>query len=85
MGINLEKMRAKLANLRGNGNDDNNFWRPSDGDQDIRIVPTPDGDPSRRCGSTTTLETTLAFYAPSATLAIRAPCAISLLSYGARV
>ena len=45
MGINLEKMRAKLANLRGNGNDDKNFWRPSDGDQDIRIVPTPDGDP----------------------------------------
>ena len=46
MGINLDKMREKLASLRGDGNSSNDtFWRPEDGDQDIRIVPTPDGDP----------------------------------------
>jgi len=45
MGINLEKMRAKLANVRGNGGDKDAFWRPIDGEQSIRIVPTPDGDP----------------------------------------
>lgn len=46
MGINLDAMREKLATLRGEGtSSDNVFWRPSDGDQDIRIVPTADGDP----------------------------------------
>ena len=45
MGIDLEKMRAKLATLKGQGGDRDNFWRPEDGNQDIRIVPTPDGDP----------------------------------------
>jgi len=46
MGINLDKMREKLAALRGEGNNrDSVFWRPEDGEQDIRIVPTADGDP----------------------------------------
>ena len=45
MGINLDKMREKLSFLRGEGNSDSVFWRPEDGDQDIRIVPTADGDP----------------------------------------
>jgi len=45
MGINVEKMRAKLANVRGEGGDRDTFWRPSDGEQSIRIVPTSDGDP----------------------------------------
>tara|TARA_R110000824_G_scaffold4504_6_gene21805 strand:+ start:195 stop:992 length:798 start_codon:yes stop_codon:yes gene_type:complete len=45
MGINLDKMRAKLATLKGQGGDRDNFWRPEDGTQAIRIVPTPDGDP----------------------------------------
>ena len=45
MGINLDKMREKLATLKGNGGDRDSFWRPEDGNQDIRIVPTPDGDP----------------------------------------
>ena len=46
MGINLDKMRAKLAALRGEGKSgDSVFWRPAEGDQDIRIVPTADGDP----------------------------------------
>ena len=46
MGINLDKMREKLAALRGEGKGgDSVFWRPEDGEQDIRIVPTADGDP----------------------------------------
>ncbi len=46
MGINLDKMREKLAALRGEGKSgDSVFWRPAEGDQDIRIVPTADGDP----------------------------------------
>jgi hypothetical protein len=45
MAINLDKMREKLATVRGENRDKDNFWRPDDGDQDIRIVPTADGDP----------------------------------------
>ena len=45
MGIDLEKMRAKLATLKGQGGDRDNFWRPEDGESNIRIVSTPDGDP----------------------------------------
>jgi len=46
MAINLEKIRARKVALetRG-GNGKNNFWRPTDGEHTIRIVPTPDGDP----------------------------------------
>jgi hypothetical protein len=46
MGIDLSKMRAKLDAVqnRGNGKKDL-FWRPSDGEQTIRLVPTADGDP----------------------------------------
>jgi len=44
MSINLEKMRAKLAALQNKGGT-NNFWKPQDGEQVIRIVPTSDGDP----------------------------------------
>ena len=48
MSIDMELMRQKLANLRGEGNSDNGpsvWFRPDEGDQDIRIVPTADGDP----------------------------------------
>ena len=45
MAINLDKMREKLATVRGQNRDKDSFWRPIDGDQDIRIVPTSDGDP----------------------------------------
>jgi hypothetical protein len=45
MAINLDKMREKLATVRGENRDKEAFWRPIDGDQDIRIVPTSDGDP----------------------------------------
>ena len=46
MGINLDKMRAKLAKLKSRGSR-NNFWKPQTGEQTIRIVPTADGDPFR--------------------------------------
>ncbi len=45
MGINLDKMRAKLAAVQNNGDGKGAFWRPNDGNQTIRVVPTADGDP----------------------------------------
>jgi len=47
MSINMELMRKKLATLRGEGGRDGDsiFFKPDEGDQDIRIVPTADGDP----------------------------------------
>jgi len=47
MGIDMELMRRKLATLRGEnkGNGNSVFFRPDDGDTDIRIVPAPNGDP----------------------------------------
>jgi hypothetical protein len=46
MAIDMEKMRAKLASLKGEGSNGNSaFWKPNEGTQDIRIVPTQDGDP----------------------------------------
>ena len=46
MAIDFAKMKAKLDALQGNGSKKNNvFWKPQDGDQTVRIVPTADGDP----------------------------------------
>ena len=45
MAINMDKMKQKLESLQGNGNKKSAFWRPQDGEQTIRIVPTADGDP----------------------------------------
>jgi|TARA_R110002012_G_scaffold119749_2_gene268856 hypothetical protein len=47
MALDLAKMKAKLQELEGGGKGkrDNTFWKPSEGDQEIRIVPTADGDP----------------------------------------
>ena len=45
MAINLDKMKAKLDTLNSKGGGKNNFWRPQDGKQTIRILPTEDGDP----------------------------------------
>lgn len=47
MALDLAKMRAKLEESENGGKkkSDNAFWRPTEGDQDIRIVPTEDGDP----------------------------------------
>ena len=44
MGINLEKMKATRDALENRGGQ-SAFWRPEDGDNNIRIVPTADGDP----------------------------------------
>ena len=46
MGLNLDAMKAKLDKLNGKGDGGKkNFWRPEDGESNIRIVSTPDGDP----------------------------------------
>ena len=47
MSINMDLMRKKLAALRGEGNKDSNspWFKPDEGDTDIRIMPTNDGDP----------------------------------------
>ena len=45
MAIDLDKMKAKLNKLQNKGSQDSVFWRPEDGEQTIRIVPTSDGDP----------------------------------------
>ena len=46
MSIDMELMRKKLAALRGEGSAENSVWfKPQEGEQVIRIVPTNDGDP----------------------------------------
>jgi len=46
MSINMDLMREKLAVLRGEGTREQSAWfKPAEGDQDIRIVPATDGDP----------------------------------------
>ena len=46
MALNLDKMKAKLNTLTGKGDSSKRvFWKPNDGESNIRIVPTADGDP----------------------------------------
>ena len=47
MGLDMKKMRAKKQALenRGDGGKSSSFWKPQEGEQTIRIVPTADGDP----------------------------------------
>ena len=45
MGLDMKKMRQKYTSLKNRGGGKSFFWRPQDGDQTIRIVPTADGDP----------------------------------------
>ena len=46
MAIDLDKMRKKLDTLENRGDSSRSmFWKPEDGEQTVRIVPTPDGDP----------------------------------------
>ena len=47
MAIDLTKIRSRKAALeqRGRGGGASYFWRPQEGEQTIRIVPTADGDP----------------------------------------
>ena len=48
MGIDVKKMKAKLAALqnKGGGNNKTQFWSPKEGQNySLRIISTPDGDP----------------------------------------
>ena len=47
MALDMKKMKAKYTALqnRGRGNGKSHWFRPQDGEQVIRIVPTADGDP----------------------------------------
>ena len=47
MALNLDAMREKLEASRNGGKkkENNTKWRPQEGDQTIRIMPTEDGDP----------------------------------------
>ena len=46
MALDLDRMRAKLNNVTGKGDGNRtDFWKPQDGENNIRIVPTSDGDP----------------------------------------
>ena len=45
MAIDISKMRERKAALENRGGQSSSFWRPQDGEQTIRIVPTADGDP----------------------------------------
>lgn len=47
MAINMDKMRARMTALksRGEGGSSNNFWKPEEGEQTIRLVAPSDGDP----------------------------------------
>lgn len=50
MAIDFAKMKNKLNALQNKGGDSkqNIFWKPQDGDQTVRIVPTADGDPFKQ-------------------------------------
>ena len=46
MAINLDLMRKKLETSKNNGKpQDNTKWKPSEGDQTVRLLPANDGDP----------------------------------------
>ena len=46
--MNRMRERKRTIDSRNSGNVNGvNFWRPQDGEQVIRIVPTQDGDPFR--------------------------------------
>jgi len=47
MALDMTKMKEKLQASENGGRSkkDNVFWKPQEGDQDIRLVPTEDGDP----------------------------------------
>ena len=48
MSINMEKMRARFETLKnGNGGRSNQFWKPEEGEQTVRLITPGDGDPFR--------------------------------------
>ena len=49
MAIDMKKMRSKLTQLKSRGGSGGgNFWKPQDGSQTIRILPTEDEDPFKQ-------------------------------------
>ena len=44
MALDLDKIKERMSALKGDSKK-SHFWRPDDGEQTIRIVPTADGDP----------------------------------------
>ncbi len=48
MGIDLKKMKAKLAAAKSNGKGGkSDFWKITEGEHTVRILPSEDGDPFR--------------------------------------
>ena len=47
MGIDIRAMQKKLEKLnnKGKSSSESVFWKPEDGIHEIRVLPTPDGDP----------------------------------------
>lgn len=45
MGIDMSKMRARQDALNNTGKKNNNFWKPQEGEQTVRLVCPADGDP----------------------------------------
>ncbi|QDP51331.1 MAG: putative single-stranded DNA-binding protein [Prokaryotic dsDNA virus sp.] len=45
MGIDMSKMRQRQDALNNAGKKNNNFWKPQEGEQTIRLVCPSDGDP----------------------------------------
>jgi len=45
MALNIEAMKSKLEKLNGKADSNKKFWRPEEGENNIRVVSTSDGDP----------------------------------------
>lgn len=45
MAIDMNKMRARAEALKNNGRGNNNFWKPQEGEQTVRLVCPADGEP----------------------------------------
>ena len=84
MALNIEAMRQKLANSQNKnaGKNSGTKWRPQEGDQTIRILPTADGDPFKEFHFHYMLEKIRAFYVPRKTMENIVLSAISPLNYG---
>ena len=47
MAIDLNKMKQKLASTQGNGGGKSDFWKITEGEHTVRLLPSEDGDPFR--------------------------------------
>ena len=64
MGIDMSKMKDKLNKIQKKGGNSEVFWKPKDGEQTIRILPTADGDPFKEYWFHYNLGTNAAFLSP---------------------